>query len=78
MPTQIVLFIYFSSLRWIDLINGCVELLYLLYILFNKLYSELRGICLFLPFIVSFLPLPGFSREACIHCFDSASPPFHS
>lgn len=76
MPKQIVLFIYFSLLPWIDLINGCVEILHLLYVLFNKLYSELRGICLFLPFIVSFLPSPNFSREAYIHGFNITSSVF--
>lgn len=55
MQTRIFLFIYFSLLQWIDLINRCAELLPLLYILFNKLYSELCGICLFLPFVSSFL-----------------------
>lgn len=43
---------FFIAVNWFA---RHVNLLHLLYILFNKLYSELCGIGLFLPFIVSSL-----------------------
>lgn len=54
-----VLCVHFSLLQWVALINKGVELPHLLYILFNKLYSEPRvSSCSYLALLPPFANLP--------------------